>query len=120
MRLAIERRDEGGALPRERTMATDFVRWLAPTGMFATAFGMALYALNRLVMRGLFRLRVTGAEQLPAAGVFVVPPHPVRALGAVAAAAAPPHTPVPRPSLSGGVLRCSSPPPPYPFFPPPA
>jgi len=57
LRLAIERRDEAGALPRERTMATDFARWLAPTGMVATAFGMALYALNRLVMRGLFRLR---------------------------------------------------------------
>jgi len=27
-------------------LRNDFARWLAPTGIFATAFGMALYALN--------------------------------------------------------------------------
>src|SRR5260370_19381412 len=101
MRLAIERRDEGGALPRERTMATDFARWLAPTGMFATAFGMALYALNRLVMRGLFRLRVTGAEKLPAAGAFVVTAHHLHDLHPVAGAAALPGARV-RPRFLGG------------------
>ena len=69
-------------------MATDFGRWLAPTGMFATAFGMALYALNRLVMRGLFRLRVTGTETLPPAGAFVITANHVSDLDAMAVAAA--------------------------------
>src|SRR5205807_1546904 len=70
------------------TMATDFAHWLAPTGMCATAFGMALYALNRLVMRGLFRLRVTGAETLPPAGAFVITANHVSDLDAMAVAAA--------------------------------
>src|SRR6266478_429836 len=83
LRLAIERRDEAGAQPRERTMAPDFARWLAPTGMFVTAFGVALYALNRLVMRGLFRLRGTGAETLPPAGAFVITANHVSDLDAI-------------------------------------
>jgi long-chain acyl-CoA synthetase len=52
LRLAIKRRDETGTAPRKRNTATDFAHWLTPTGIFATAFGMALYALNRLVMHG--------------------------------------------------------------------
>jgi len=108
LHLAIERRDEAGALPRERTMATDFARWLAPTGMFATAFGMALYALNRLVMRGLFRLRVTGAETLPPAGAFVITANHVSDLDAMAVAAALPWSRFRRLYWAGDAVRMFS------------
>jgi hypothetical protein len=33
-----------------------------------TALALALYALNRLLMRGLFRLRAAGAATLPKTG----------------------------------------------------
>jgi len=108
LRLAIERRDEAGAPPRERTMATDFARWLAPTGIFATAFGMALYALNRLVMRGLFRLRVTGAETLPPAGAFVITANHVSDLDAMAVAAALPWSRFRRLYWAGDAVRMFS------------
>src|SRR4029077_8855231 len=67
LRLVIERRDEAGCPAREPAPATDFARWLAPTGRFATAFGMALYALNRLGMRGVVRVRGTGGPNVSAA-----------------------------------------------------
>src|SRR6266403_1812883 len=108
LRLAIERRDEAGAQPRERTMATDFARWLAPAGMFATAFGMALYALNRLVMRGLFRLRVTGTETLPPAGAFVITANHVSDLDAMVVAAALPWSRFRRLYWAGDVVRMFS------------
>jgi acyl carrier protein len=47
LRLAIERRSGGLASPHEEpAMATDFERWLAPTGTLLTALSLALYALN--------------------------------------------------------------------------
>jgi long-chain acyl-CoA synthetase len=107
LRLAIERRD-AGVLPRERTIATDFARWLAPTGMFVTAFGMALFGLNRLVMRGLFRLRVTGAENLPAAGAFVITANHVSDLDGMAVAAALPWSRFRRLYWAGELLETST------------
>jgi long-chain acyl-CoA synthetase len=65
-------------------MATDFERWLAPTGALLTVLALTLYALNRLVMRGLFRLRVTGATKLPEAGAFVITPNHVSDLDGLA------------------------------------
>jgi hypothetical protein len=58
----------------EPSMARDFERWLAPTGRLQTALALAFYALNRLLMRGLFRLRVTDAAKLLVAGAFVITP----------------------------------------------
>jgi long-chain acyl-CoA synthetase len=108
LRLAMERRNEAGALPRERPMATDLARWLAPTGIFATALGMALYVLNRLVMRELFRLRVTGADQLPAAGAFVITANHVSDLDGMAVAAALPWSRFRRLYWAGDVVRMFS------------
>jgi len=79
-----------------------------PTGIFATAFGMALYALNRLVMHGLFRLRATGAEQLPAAGAFVITANHVSDLDAMAIAAALPWSRFRRFYWAGDVVRMFS------------
>ncbi|MGF1609086.1 MAG: AMP-binding protein [Kiloniellales bacterium] len=43
-------------------------RWLTPTGPFLSALGIALHALNWLLMRLLFRLNSRGREHLPPAG----------------------------------------------------
>ncbi len=83
---SIERRPEAaGEMP---TIATDLDRWLAPRGVFLRVLGRALYALNWALMRGLFRLRVTGLEQLPASGSFVITPNHVSYLDGLAIAAA--------------------------------
>ena len=56
--------------------------------MLLTALGFVLYALNWLVMRGLFRLRFTGVERLPETGPFLITPNHVSYLDGLAIAAA--------------------------------
>jgi long-chain acyl-CoA synthetase len=72
----------------EQAITVDIERWLAPTGLFLMAVGFLLYALNWVAMRGLFRLHVTGAERLPAAGPFLITPNHVSYLDGMAIAAA--------------------------------
>jgi hypothetical protein len=48
------------------------LRWLAPTRPLVPALGAVLYGLNWLAMHLLFWLRVTGSENLPASGPFVL------------------------------------------------
>jgi long-chain acyl-CoA synthetase len=49
-------------------------RWLEPLGPLAMTTGKALYLLNRLVLRGLFRLDVHGCENLPTQGPYILAP----------------------------------------------
>jgi long-chain acyl-CoA synthetase len=46
--------------------------WLGPSGAALTALGFALYLINRILVRVLFRLRIQGAEHLPAAGPYML------------------------------------------------
>jgi long-chain acyl-CoA synthetase len=88
LRLSVER-GSGAVPPRgEPGGALDIEYWLAPTGLLLTGLGAALYAINRLLMRGLFRLRVKGADGLPVAGAFVIAPNHVSYLDSLAVAAA--------------------------------
>ena len=106
LRSAIERRGGAPAPPRqEPAMATDFERWLAPTGALLTPFALALYGLSWAVMRGLFRLRVTGAEKLPATGAFVITSNHVSDLDGLAIAAALPWSRFRRLYWAGDVVR---------------
>jgi long-chain acyl-CoA synthetase len=106
LHLAIERRGGARALPRQEPgMATDFERWLAPTGALLTALAMVLYGLNRLVVRGLFRLRVVGAERLPTTGAFLITPNHVSDLDGMAIAAALPWSRFRRLYWGGDVVR---------------
>jgi long-chain acyl-CoA synthetase len=89
LRLGSERRK--GPEPRAReepAIAEELERWLAPTGAVLRAIAFALFALNWLLMHGLFRLRVEGRERLPATGPFVITPNHVSDLDALAIAAA--------------------------------
>lgn len=49
-------------------------RWLAPLGPMAVATGRALHVVDRLILRGLFRLEVHGRENLPPQGPYILAP----------------------------------------------
>jgi long-chain acyl-CoA synthetase len=89
LRLSIDRRARTGALPSGGPAAAlDVEDWLAPIGPLLTALGTVLYAVNATLMRGLFQLRVSGIDRLPAAGPFVIAPNHVSYLDSLAVAAA--------------------------------
>jgi long-chain acyl-CoA synthetase len=78
---ATEARDGGGRrvdpreAPEELLSATQR-RWLEPLPPAAEWLARGVYGLNRLLLRGLFRLRVEGAERVPAdAQVLLAPTH---------------------------------------------
>jgi len=63
-------------------------RWLAPVGYGLTVLGFALYLIDRILMLVLFRLRVEGAENLPAEGPYVLAANHASDLDALAIIAA--------------------------------
>jgi long-chain acyl-CoA synthetase len=79
-------------------------QWLAPTGPFLTLLGLLLYTINWLVMRGLFRLRARGAENLPAIGAFVIVSNHASYLDPLAIAAALPLSRLQRTYWAGSVM----------------
>jgi len=108
--FAIERRSGARTAPphEEAAMATDFDRWLAPAGALLTTLALALYGLNRLLMRGLFRLHVSGAAKLPETGAFVITPNHVSDLDGLAIAAALPWSQFRRLYWAGDLVRMFS------------
>ncbi|WP_448507932.1 AMP-binding protein [Immundisolibacter sp.] len=50
-------------------------QWLQPVPAWAVPLRAVLLGLTWLLMRGLFRLRVTGREHLPASGAFLLAPN---------------------------------------------
>src|SRR5262249_50051309 len=62
--------------------------WLKPLGPVQAMLSWCLFALNRALMRGLFRLRVKGLEHLPHDDPFVLVPNHVSYLDSLALAAA--------------------------------
>ncbi|MFZ5931281.1 MAG: AMP-binding protein [Pseudomonadota bacterium] len=58
-----------------KAVQTAGAQWLTPPTGALRALGWFLYALNKLLMRGLFRLRVEGLENLPAGGPFIIAPN---------------------------------------------
>ena len=62
--------------------------WLAPIGYGPIVLGFVLYLMDRILMRVLFRLRVLGAENLPAKGPYVLAANHASDLDALAIIAA--------------------------------
>jgi len=52
----------------ERRLDTAHRRWLQPRGWLVHIAARVLYALNWILIRGLFRLRITGREKVPSDG----------------------------------------------------
>jgi len=73
-----------------QTATPDELRWLQAIGPLLSLLGMLVLALNWLVMRGLFRLRVEGVARLPHNGPYIVAPNHVSLLDPLAVAAAVP------------------------------
>jgi long-chain acyl-CoA synthetase len=63
-------------------------RWLKPLGPVRSALARSMFALNRIMMKGPFRLRVQGSENLPDECPFIIAPNHVSYLDAFAVAAA--------------------------------
>ena len=64
------------------------LRWLKPLGPAASVAAGGMFALNRAIMRGLFRLRVEGLDNVPEEGQFIIAPNHVSYLDAFVVAAA--------------------------------
>jgi long-chain acyl-CoA synthetase len=62
-------------------------RWLEPLGPVQSLLARCLFALNRALVRGLFRLRVKGLEHVPQQGPFVLAPNHASNLDSFAIAA---------------------------------
>ena len=63
-------------------------RWLAPLGPAASAVARGMFALNRTLLLGPFRLRVEGVKNLPDGVPFIIAPNHVSYLDSFAVAAA--------------------------------
>ena len=73
----------------ERLKLTDEQkRWIQPLNPLALAWSAMWFEFNRLVMRGVFRVRAVGIENLPARGPFVLAPNHASYLDPFAVAAA--------------------------------
>jgi long-chain acyl-CoA synthetase len=106
LRVSIDRHAATSRLPRgEPAFTLDAGYWLAPTGLALTALGALLYAANRTIMRGLFRLRVGGLDRLPETGPFVITPNHISYLDGLVVAAALPWSRLRRLYWSGDALR---------------
>ncbi len=86
---AGEKRDRRDVTDAQ-SVTPDELRWLQPIGPLLSLLGTLVLALNWLVMRGLFRLRVEGVERLPRDGPYIVVPNHVSLLDPLAIAAAVP------------------------------
>jgi long-chain acyl-CoA synthetase len=90
---------------RERRMLADRERWLRPIGPALTLVGLCLFALNKILMRAVFRLRADGLERLPKTGAFLLVPNHVSDLDPLAVAAALPFKLLRRVYWGGDVVR---------------
>lgn len=74
-----------------RELLPERTRYLAPLNLVQRMLGAALYAMFFIAMRGLFRLRVVGIEQLPKSGPFVIVANHASWLDPIAVAASLPY-----------------------------
>jgi long-chain acyl-CoA synthetase len=84
----------GGTAPQapplerpEEVLSDRQKRWLEPLGRVQAVLAWCMFALNRALMRGLFRLRVQGLEHLPGRGPFILVPNHASYLDSPALAA---------------------------------
>ncbi|MBV9455664.1 MAG: 1-acyl-sn-glycerol-3-phosphate acyltransferase [Rubrobacter sp.] len=90
-----ERAEAGGAAhvaspleQPEEDLSDEQKRYLEPLGPAMSVMARGMFALNRAIFRGAFRLSVEGMENLPEEGPFVVTPNHTSYLDSFAVAAA--------------------------------
>lgn len=72
----------------EKKLTDEQKRWIQPLGPLALTWSVIWFEFNRLVMRGVFRVRAVGIENLPTTGPFVLAPNHASYLDPFAVAAA--------------------------------
>ena len=75
----------------EEVLSDEQKRFLKPLGPLGSAAARGMFALNRAIARGVFRMQVEGIERLPEEGPFIIAPNHVSYLDAFAVAAALPY-----------------------------
>jgi len=56
-------------------LGADQERWLRPRGPATLLLARVIFAINGLIMRGVFRVKVDGLEHLPAEGAMLITPN---------------------------------------------
>lgn len=72
----------------EEVLSEEQKRFLEPLGPGMSVMARGMFALNRAIARGAFRLQVKGIEHLPEEGPFIIAPNHVSYLDSFAVAAA--------------------------------
>ncbi|GIK97330.1 MAG: long-chain-fatty-acid--CoA ligase [Alphaproteobacteria bacterium] len=67
--------EQGGEEPAGTGPTPEQLRWLDPPGAMIQLLGAALFGLNWLLLRLLFRLRVEGADRAPVRGPCILAPN---------------------------------------------
>lgn len=106
--LAARQIVETALLDSEDVVAPDQERWLRPTNVFHTLLGAVLFGFNRLLLRTIFKLRVTGLERLPNQGAFIIAPNHISDLDPLMIAAALPSRTLRRTYWAADVVRVFS------------
>src|SRR5262249_7633809 len=95
LRVVGEQGETAGGSPRvspleepEKVLTDQQKRWLRPLGSVGALFARALYNLDRVLMRSLFRVRAEGLENVPPEGPYVLTPNHASYLDSLALAAA--------------------------------
>lgn len=79
----------------------DQKRWLKPQGAVLSALSYGLYLINRVLMKGWFRLQVKGRENLPAHGQCLITPNHLSVLDPLVVGAAIPYAVLRRTYFAG-------------------
>jgi len=84
----LEAQEQAFGREADGPIAAQQLRWLEPTGAVLRGGSLVLALVNRAIMRVVFRLRVTGLEQLPPGGPAILTPNHASFLDVFALAAA--------------------------------
>ena len=66
-----------GDVAEDQALTDEQLRWISPPGPLAVAFGIFIYLIDFVLIRGLFRLRVKGGAHVARAGHCVIVPNHV-------------------------------------------
>jgi len=85
----------------ERFLTPNQRRWLKPLGPIESVFARILYSVNRILVRTIFRLRVSGLENLRSADQIILTPNHASVLDPFIVAAAVPYDLMRRSAFAG-------------------
>ena len=91
LEATLQAQEQAFAREGEGLIPAQQLRWLEPTGPLLYRLGLLLLFLNRSILRGFFRLRVTAVDRLPLDEPFVLTPNHTSFLDVFALAAALPR-----------------------------